>query len=509
MWLRPFFKDPKPSALYIENPKNTRPFTKTCKYGRLLLLMDIKSRILCGIVTISNAVYLIWLPWHVVGIGGWILFVAEFMITSLTFLFIINHWEQKHEALKQAEVTGSLDVFLPVVNEPLWMFERTLREATKIKYSNKNIYILDDGQRLEVKAFAEKYNVHYLTRNGGKDGNKAGNLNFGMKHSSGEYILVLDADQYVTDHNIAQEGLHYFANDPKIAIVSTRQAFDVPENDFNHDALFFQHMQPGKNDDNASISCGSGVFYRRTAMDIIGGFATWNIVEDLTSTYLLHSKGFISIYLNKPYTMGTAPVDLSTIYKQRGVWSLDTMRLFFRKSPLFTPGLTLRQRFHYFEMGWCYVVSAVAIPALFLIPPVALLSDVNVIDDPLWYLILRIPSLFGIIYMYYRLSDRSITVGQFWASLCFLYLKSLILSWLPFKTKYKVTNKLRLYGVGKRDLILILPHLAFIIFGFYAVYWRMLHFDYQYTSFIGINLMWITVMLYWFIPIIRKGIKLE
>lgn len=468
--------------------------------------MKTDSKILCGIVTIANAIYLGWLPWHVVGIGGWILFVAEAMMVSLTFLFIINHFDQKHEELRQTNVSGTLDVFLPVVDEPLFMFERTLYEATKINYKNKEIYILDDGGRQAVKEMAKKYNVHYLARNGERDGNKAGNLNFGLSHSTGEYILVLDADQYVTDHNIAKEGLHYFI-EPKVAIVSTRQQFDVPKEDFNHDTLFYQHMQAGKNDNNAAISCGSGVFYRRSALDFIGGFSTWNIVEDLTSTYILHSKGFVSIYVNKPYTMGTAPVDLSTIYKQRGTWALDTLRIFFRHSPLFIRGLTIRQRLHYFEMGWCYVVSAIAIPTLFFIPPLALLLDVQVVDSGFWYLVFRVPSLFGIVYMYYKFSDNAISHCQFWASLCFCFLKALILSVLPFKTKYRVTNKL--VGIGRRDIGLILPHIAFISFGFYAVYWRIFQFDYQYTYFIGINLLWITVMLYWFIPIIRKGLKVE
>ena len=68
-------------------------------------------------------------------------------------------------------------------------------------------------------------------------------------------------------------------------------------------------MQPGKNYDNAAISCGSGVIYAREKLEKIGGFQTWSIVEDLYTSYSLHRAGFTSLYVNRAYTIGTAPLD--------------------------------------------------------------------------------------------------------------------------------------------------------------------------------------------------------
>ena len=273
--------------------------------------------------------------------------------------------------------------------------------------------------------------------------------------------MVLDADQ-VADRAIAKDLLQYFTESPKLAIIATRQRFDVPEHDFNHDNTFYEHMQTGKNDDNAAISCGSGVFYRRSALEEIGGFQTWNIVEDLYTSYVLHSKGFNSLYINKPYTTGIAPLDLSTIYKQRGTWALDSLRILFKGSPFITYGLTLRQRLHYIELAWVYIASAIAIPILFLLPPLGLLFDMTIVSNGVLYLIFRIPSLAAVLYFFYRLGGNRFVEGQFWASLSFVYIKALLLSLLPMKVEYKVTNKLA--GVGKRDIFLVMPHLLFISF---------------------------------------------
>ncbi len=457
------------------------------------------------IVVLLNGAYFIWLSFNVIGGLGWALFFAEIMMGSLTMLFLINHWSQHRITNSSLSAKGSVDIFLPVVNEPIELFEKTLIAATKIDYKNKEIYVLDDGPREEIGKLAKDAKINYLSRKI-RNNRKAGNLNFGLENSNGDFILVLDADQIVKP-NIVKDLLGYFDGDRKLALISTRQSFDVPENDFNHDTLFYEHMQTGKNADNAAISCGSGVFYRRSALEKIKGFPTWNIVEDLFTTYTLHANQYKSLYINKAYTLGTAPQDLSNIYKQRGTWAVDTLRLFFRRSPLFFEGLTLRQRLHYFEIAWAYIVSAIAIPILFLLPPITLLINQHIILNESIYLFLRVPSLLAVLYFYYRLSGNTFSTSQFWAALFLVNFKALLLSILPLQVKYQVTSKLA--GIEKRDIALILPHLCLIIFSAAVVIWRVFFVDFALIPFVGINIIWMILMTFWFAPIIRKGWLLE
>jgi cellulose synthase (UDP-forming) len=104
----------------------------------------------------------------------------------------------------------------------------------------------------------------------------------------------------------------------------------------------------------------------------VGGFATWNLVEDLTTSYYLHSAGYRSEYHNETLTIGLSPDDIPGLLKQRGTWAADTWRLFLFDNPLLKRGLSLRQRLQYLELGMFYVCSAFFMPLLLLTPVLSL-----------------------------------------------------------------------------------------------------------------------------------------
>lgn len=461
-------------------------------------------KLLLLVTTLLNAAYIVWLFFHVQGPFGVILFVAEAAVSSLSFLLLVNHWSQKHVEHAPVPFSPSVDIFLTIVDEPLSIFEPVLASLTKIDYATKTVFVLDDGARATIRDLATKYGATYLTRPDRPKDYKAGNLNYGLEHSHGDYILVIDADQEVTDPAILKELLGHFREDKGLAMVSTRQQFDVPHLDFNNDTLFYEHMQTGKNDDNAAISSGSGVIYSREALRTIGGFQTWNMVEDLTTAYVFHQFGFKTLYVNKAYTLGTAPLDLAAIYKQRGTWALDTLRLFFRQNPFLKRSLTLRQKLHYCELAMAYLVSAFAVSTLFILPILTLHAQATVVTDPSTYILLRVPSLVAILWLYYRLSGDTFSTSQFWASLFPVYAKAAVLAVLPGKPRYKVTPKV---GSGKRDTLLALPHIAMILAATTVTveYIRAQGVD----AFLGVHLVWFALMVFWFSPLIRKSMVKE
>ncbi|MEK9175722.1 MAG: glycosyltransferase [Patescibacteria group bacterium] len=463
--------------------------------------MSKNFKILGTIIVAWNTIYLAWLFYHVTNLG-YILLFAEFLIASLTYILIFNHWGQSHTFHHFHQARGSVDIFITTVNEPVVMLDNTVKAASAIDYLNKTIYVLDDGPRDEIKMIVQKYGANYLARRGRIDG-KAGNLNFGLQNSTGEYILVIDSD-HVANPFIIKDLLGHFDDGPEVAVVATRQAYLVPEGDFNHDVLFYQHMMAGKHEDNASISCGNGVFYRRSALRAIGGFQVWNLVEDLYTSYVLHTRGFKTVYINQPYTYGTAPLDLANIYKQRGTWALDTLRMIFWHSPLFARGLKFWQRLHYIEIGYSYVVSAIAMPIVFILPAIAVLYNDPIVTDPITYLLLRIPSLLAILYFYYRLSDRMFSQMQYWASLFLVYMEAFFLALICIKVPYKVTRK---EAADHRNIALVIPHIALILFSFGVILWRIFIVDHALTAFTAINLMWACLMVFWFAPVIYRGFQ--
>lgn len=463
--------------------------------------LDASQRLgLASVVT--TLIYLAWLSFQIRSTIGFIFFLLELIVGGFTILVVYNHWKRRYELMGgKYSLRIPVDVFITVVNEPLDMLERTVEAAVLIEHPATTVYILDDGGREEVKAIAKKYGCHYLSRpDRDHKRYKAPNLNYGMAHSYAPYILVLDADNVVAP-TILDDLLGHFSK-PNIAFVSSRQVFTVEKGDFNHDHLFYNFMQAGKNNDNAAISCGSGVIYSRQFLKKIGGFSEWNVVEDLHTSYKLHAAGYESVYVTQPYTLGHAPSDISQVYKQRGTWALDTLRIFFWQQPLLNRGLTFRQRLHYFELGYCYLVSAFFLPGIYAINFYSLSANDSIIDGGLWYVVFRLPDLVFTLLFFGRLSQGQLS-SRIWAGLFPAYQLAAIKALFHRKKKpaYKVTSKI---DRQVREIRLVLPQIIMIIMGTSLLVLHIL--IYGASLMLAINIFWFAVMFYWMWPIVVKGI---
>ncbi|MBI4151113.1 glycosyltransferase [Candidatus Woesearchaeota archaeon] len=414
----------------------------------------------------------------------------------MTLLFLLCHWDREYNyRTKPAQgALPTVDVFVTCYNEPIGMIGKTLYGASVIDYPLKQVYLLDDGNREELRKLARGLGVQYLSRPS-REHAKAGNLNYGLQQSASPFVLTLDADQ-VPDSEILKELMGYF-EEPAVAFVTTRQRFDVHDRDFNHDHLFYEHMQAGKNKKGCPISCGSGVIYRRAALEKIGGFVTWNLVEDLTTSYELHKRGLKSVYVNKPYTTGLAPQDIKNIYKQRGTWAADSLRIFFRKNPLFAKGLSVHQRLHYLEMTYHYLVSGVFIPILFIMPAVSLLLNYSVVNAGYDYLFIRLPGLLAVVWFYSWLNHGSEN-NQFWVSMWPVYLGAVFLALHPKKRPYRVTEKIERAG---RRLKHVLPQMIVLGAGVVGIFLNV--FQHGPSANWAINTAWIALEMWWVMPIIK------
>lgn len=95
-----------------------------------------------------------------------------------------------------------VDVFIATINESEELLSRTIEGCLNMKYPDKgkvHIYLCDDGNRLNIKTLARKYNINYITRKDNK-GAKAGNYNNALKHSRSSLIATFDADMCPTEN---------------------------------------------------------------------------------------------------------------------------------------------------------------------------------------------------------------------------------------------------------------------------------------------------------------------
>jgi cellulose synthase (UDP-forming) len=265
-----------------------------------------------------------------------------------------------------------VDVLITVCGEPLDVVTRTIEAASRITWIGPlRVHVLDDGGSVDVEEAARRCGVAYRSRRREQlpvtDG-KAGNLNFGLQVTSGAYVLTLDAD-HVPSATIVERLAPYLTL-PKVAFVQSKQSFIAPAQDpfSSVDPVFYDTMQKAFDANDTVLSCGSGVLYRRAALQTVGGFITWNVVEDLTTSYELHSRGWKSLYYPYPLTTSQAPDTIGAVYRQRGRWAFDTLRLVLWKNPLMRQALSWPKRLNYFVIGFSYLTAGFIAPLLFLLP---------------------------------------------------------------------------------------------------------------------------------------------
>jgi cellulose synthase (UDP-forming) len=362
-----------------------------------------------------------------------------------------------------------VDVLVTCCGEPLEVIRATLTAVAQIAYTPYTVYVLDDGGDAEVENLANSLRFHYISRP--RRGlplldAKSGNLNVGLSLSQGEIILVLDADQVPQPDIISR--LVGFFNLPRVAYVQSRQAFHLPDGDpfYNRDEVFYETIQLSNDRVNAVISCGSGILYRRQALMEIGGFATWNMVEDFTTSYELVSRGWKGIYFPYALSQGLAPDTLAGVVQQRYQWCLDTMRIFVWDNPFRKDGLTFSQRLHFTIIMLTYLISGLILPIFYFLPLYCYVSGNTFIvaQEPV-YFTLRSLYLFCTILAFRYLFYQKDSLKQL-KMLCGLFpvyaLGTMAALWYPpgRKPRYRVNNVFRSPRLSTS--LCLLPHTTII-----------------------------------------------
>jgi len=382
------------------------------------------------VTLILGSVYLVWLAGQVAktrGAPDFLFLAAEILAFALLMILGGDIWRLRYhrpEGLPLPDHRPTVDIFVPTCGEPLSVLRTTLKAVARIDYQPVTVYILDDAASPAVEALALSLGFQYLSRlreGLSRRDAKGGNLNFGLSRSQGELILVLDADQVPTPDILART-VGFFRL-PKVAFVQSKQSFLLPEGDpfFNRDEIFYEVVQSSNDQANAVISCGSGVVYRRQALLEMGGFATWNLVEDFTTSYELVSRGWKGLYFPYALSRGLAPATLAGVYRQRFQWSLDTMRLFFWDNPLGKPGLTWNQRMHFLLVMVSYLVSGLVLPIFYLVPLISYWRGYSCLQGSEWqYVVLRGVYLLATVLMFRYLFYHKDALKQF-KMLCGLF----------------------------------------------------------------------------------------
>jgi cellulose synthase (UDP-forming) len=396
------------------------------------------------------------------GIVSLAVFGAEGILLSSVLLqsFLdLNFKERYQEAdsysqdVTSGKYQPTVDIFIPTYNEPEFILKRTIIVCQSIHYPHKQIYLLDDTRRPEIKQLAEILGCHYLTRPDNLYA-KAGNLNHAMTQTQGELITVFDAD-FVPTHNFLMRTIGFFQNS-KIGLLQTCQAY------FNEDAIaynlglekelngeedfFHRYGQPVRDGLGAGFCSGSSFIIRRKTLEDVGGFNTECLAEDYYTGLVITSKGYKVIHLNEPLSVGLYTESIPDHLRQKSRWGQGTLQTLFVKVNFFQlPNLTLKQRLACLN-SLLYWVIPIFQSIIFIIPLLYTFWDIRPVMISLEEMIyLFLPYYFIHLMAFHWLNEgsRTITMSEIYNYLRFFPMLIMILKTLinPFGEGFKITPK--------------------------------------------------------------------
>lgn len=249
------------------------------------------------------------------------LVVAETYALVDAYLFGMTVWRiRERGAAPDPLGTETVDVFITTFDEPVEIVAATARAARRISYPHQT-WILDDGERTEMRDLADALGVGYITRTDDWRDRprhaKAGNLNNALFATHGEFMLILDADQ-IPAPEILDRTLGWF-EDPEVALVQTPQWFsNVGDADplGSQAPLFYGPIQQGKDGWNAAFFCGSNAVLRREALMQLGIVGYVREVETAVADALRASSRLLATA--EEHAVASGPAAVAALYEVAG-----------------------------------------------------------------------------------------------------------------------------------------------------------------------------------------------
>ncbi|MEJ3748603.1 glycosyltransferase family 2 protein [Actinomycetes bacterium KLBMP 9797] len=363
--------------------------------------------------------------------------------------------------LRAGAAPPTIDVLITAYGEPPEMVRRTVVAARDMALAHQT-WVLDDGRSDELARVCAEEGVGYLRREG-REHAKAGNVNAALASTTGEFVVIFDAD-HVPEPNFLLEVLPHF-QDPDVAFVQSPQYYTnrvnlVSRGSSEAQRIFYELVCPGKNRFNAAFCVGTNVMFRRAALDEIGGIATGSNSEDIWTSVRLHQRGWKSTYVPEVLARGLAPQDVATYLKQQLRWASGGFEVLLR-GRLFRRGngLTMDQRLQYLFTGTHYLLS-VAMLTFMLLPATYLLFGLSPIRADGWTWAAHYLPFYGMVLLVTWLQSGGFKISAIVASIGAAPVHARAL-WATLRNRpavWRATNA----SSGARSLWVVIAHLALL-----------------------------------------------
>jgi cellulose synthase (UDP-forming) len=353
----------------------------------------------------------------------------------------------------------TVDIHLPICGEPIELLRNTWAAVAELIAAYPGLaqaYVLDDLASDEAESLAESFGLRYIRRPDQQLHKKSGNLRYAFAHTSGEFIVILDAD-FAPRADFLAETLPYM-QDPAIAIVQSPQYFrGSPAQTWIENSagaiqeVFYRTIQVARNRLGAAICVGTSAVYRRTALEPQGGVTLIPYAEDVHTGLDVRKAGWSMVYLPILLSTGICPDNFDSFVRQQYRWCTGNAGIVLSER-LWGIRMSIPARLTYISGFFYYVYTALLIFFGPIIPIImlAFLADQIRLRN---FIILLPAMLTGFVLYplwhrsYYGPSVWPLGIARGWAHVFAIYDSVLgrTMSWHPSRTP---GSSLRRFRIG-------------------------------------------------------------
>jgi cellulose synthase (UDP-forming) len=273
----------------------------------------------------------------------------------------------------------SVDILLPICGEPIEVLRNTwtaVFELVAAYPGPAGAYVLDDGPSDEARSVSESFGFRYLRRPDLRSYKKSGNLRYAFGRTSGEFIVIFDAD-FAPRRDFLAETLPY-TDDPAVAIVQTPQFFrqSAAQTWIENAAgaiqeVFYRAIQVARDRFGAAICVGTSAVYRRAALEPQGGPTLIPYAEDVHTGLDVRRSGWSVVYVPVVLSAGICPDNLDAFVRQQYRWCTGNAGVVFSRRlwsvPMSIPArLTYISGFFYYAYTGLLTFFGPGIPIVLL-----------------------------------------------------------------------------------------------------------------------------------------------
>lgn len=314
-----------------------------------------KERILLFIIVLGLGVFIYIFQSYFNTVWGLAL-LCTFMFIYAVFMNL-SYKLQKRKLEKFPQVINPdykpfVTVMIPAHNEE-GVIGATVQNILNMDYENFEVIVIDDrssdNTASVIKDLEQKFEkVTALIRQKDAFPGKSAVLNDALKLAKGEAILVFDADATVDPDFLSKLIPNLEPKD--VGAVQARKVIRNKNTNLltrcqNNEYTMDTHLQLGRDSIKGAVELrGNGELIKRQALEDIGGWNNYTIVDDLDMSTRLHIKGWDVRFCIDAVVYEEGIIYIKPLYRQRRRWLEGTIRRYLEyfDQVLFSKKMSLR-----------------------------------------------------------------------------------------------------------------------------------------------------------------------